>query len=230
MAALQVAGSLAALFWLAPPLGQGLLAWTGEWWRSSLDAAARGGAADLRGGLVSLLWPVGGLLGLLLVIAWLVTVAASMVQTGWRPARRPMSSTPLFRPLGTLRNLLSLQHLWSVVAQALTVALLVAAGFWYARSPDWTGLLQTEAVMPGDWVRQMLSVGCRTGGWISLILLVTSLVDWSIQRRFWYLRQRMTDEEVREEARQDASPQHRHGRVVAGGAAVDGLEAVNAGN
>lgn len=223
---------LLATAWLAPPLARGILEWTGDWWRDAASHPA--GAAAVPDGfgraLQNLRWPVAATLALWLTAIWLVTLLASMLQTGGRPVRRPLSEAGILRPGSGLRSLLSTHQLWNVTAQGLTIGLLLACGVWFCFGRRLDLLLQSDAVHPAALMRDLLQLTCRAGGWIAVVMLFSSLLDWTVQRRLWYRRQRMTDQEVREEARQDSSPRLRNGRALSGTSAIDGVGGVNTGS
>ncbi len=230
VAAAQISVVIAAAVWLVPLLGDSLNEWTRQWW---MLAQSGGGvpllvADRLRDALLGLVVPVGGTAVLFLGLSFLVALITSLAQTGWRLAPRPMSESPVLRPGSALRSMISRQKMAGVAGQLLAMVgvLIVGVLFCWQRM-DW--LL---AVVSGDFsqtTRNLLRLTCLAGGFFAGLVCVSGLLDWFVQRQLWYRRQMMTDQEVREEARQDASPGARQGRFVSGGTAVDGIESVNTG-
>jgi flagellar biosynthesis protein FlhB len=90
------------------------------------------------------------------------------------------------------------------------------------------GWLGTDAGEPSALAGQLLGVTVRAGGMIGAALVLAGVVDWVIQRWCWYRRQMMTDEELREESRQDEAPRRGLRRQIAGTRPLDGINSVNA--
>lgn len=231
VASVQMALAIGVALWLVPVVAGGLVEWTRQWW---LNSAASGGgtvgvADDIFSGVAGLAIPCGLAIGGMLVVAWLSIWILGLMQAGWRPVRRPMDSAPLFRPLETLRSTVSANRSWNVIGQAvglLSIVLVLCALFYGRIDVLW----QIDTAAPGAFSMGLFRVVCLFGGSVVGLLVLGSLFDWYMQRRFWYRRQMMTDQEMREESRQDQGPRYRNGKILAGGSALDGVQRINTGS
>jgi flagellar biosynthesis protein FlhB len=231
VAAAHISVVIVAVLWLAPILGNGLTEWTRQWWQSSQSekGVALMAGDQLWDALLGLVVPIGGMAALFLALSFLVALLTSLAQTGWRLSPRPMSESPLLRPGSALKSIVTRQKVVSVFGQMLVLCgvLFVGIMFCWQRMDLLLGINGSDM---GATTRSMLRLTCMAGGLFAALVSVSGLIDWVIQRRMWYRRQMMTDQEVREEARQDSAPRYRNGRVVAGGSSVDGIEGVNTGH
>jgi|GEM_PF-6404053 len=231
VAAVQMALAIATALWLVPVLADGLVGWTRQWW---LDSARSGSgtqavASNVWSGLAGLAFSCGLAIAGMLTVAFLAIWISGLVQSGWKPVRRSMSNAPLFRPMETLKSFCSVNRIWNVAGQAagfLAIALVLCCLFYGRLNMLW----QIDTSEPGSFSMGLFGVVCTFGGSVVALLVLGGLLDWYMQRRFWYRRQMMTDQEMREEARQDASPRHRNGKMIAGGSALDGVKGINTGS
>ncbi len=119
-----------------------------------------------------------------------------------------------------------MQRLLTMSGQAIALLAVVLAGTWLvgSRSGSWFSL---EAEDPASLAAQLLGITLHAGVLIGVVLLFAGLADWIVQRLCWYRRQMMTDDELREEARQDEAPRRGTSRPIAGTRPLDGINRVN---
>lgn len=222
-AAIQIVVGLLAAALIAPALGASLVEWTRQQWNApgiAVDSSTSTGL--LPGGP----WRPWLLAGCWLLPGWIALWLVGAMQGGWAPARANATGRLWFRPWTVWRNSLSAQRLLTIVGQILALLAVVVSGTWLvgSRSGSWFSL---DADSPGGLATQLLGVTLRAGGLIGGVLFVAGLGDWILQRWCWQRRQMMTDEELREDARQDEAPRAGRRRPIAGARPLDGINSVN---
>ena len=202
-AALAMLGTLGVLAWLAGDVGSWLAAWTRDAWQP-LDLVASATPESAVSQFQQLLWSAAWSLTPLWLLILLVAIAAHWIQTGprWLPGRL----APKWDRVGPgswmsrLRPSRLLVHLWLGLPKVI-LGLAILGWSLHAHLPTLFKLGNfpvDQMVLRGFGV--VITIGLQVSG----VLMLLGLLDlggnwWSFRRRL-----RMTDQELRDELRQQS--------------------------
>lgn len=194
--AVQVAAGMAVLGIALLPLALALLDWTRDYWTRS--AGLQQPETDLPEMLARIGWP----LGLLLLALFVIGCASHLLQTGWSWGQRPLLKAPSWQLDQAVRQWFSPTR-WIVALAGLGCLGATVAWWWSNGSAELEQLSQLWAAPAEELVSTSIS---RIRTWLLPVvgsLLLVGGLDYALQRWSYFQRLQMTDQELRDEQKDE---------------------------
>lgn len=194
--AAQAALGLGLVGLAAVPLATALLDWTRDYWMQSAEARRPG--PDLVELLTRLGWP----LGIFLLALFAAGVLSHLLQSGWNWGQRPLLRVTGWHPDQLLRQWFSPSR-WLVALSGVLGCAGLFAWWWTNSAGQLEELSQLWASSPEALAPALLGP-IRT--WLLPLvggLLLIGGLDYALQRWLLFRRLQMTDQELRDEQKDE---------------------------
>jgi flagellar biosynthetic protein FlhB len=202
--AVQTALGLGILSLAAAPLGVALVDWTREYWtQQSTLVSGQNAARTIEP--IELIARLGWPLGLFLGALFLLSCASHLLQTGWSWGQRPFWSPRSLRPAANIRQWFAPNRWLAGLAGLITFGLL--AGWSLSNTGDELAELSMIWKAPIDTLA--VTASRQLGTWLLPIvgsLLVLGTADYCMQRWLYFHRLQMSEQELRDEQKEEQNP------------------------